>query len=320
MKTLSIDIETFSSVNLQKCGVYKYAESEDFEILLFGYAMDGGVVQVVDLACGEEIPADIIEALTDDAVIKTAFNAAFERVCLSRYLSDLGVSLDPFHDKHPLSQECARYLNPASWHCTMIWSATLGLPLSLEGVGAVLGLEKQKLTEGKALIKYFCVPCAPTKVNGGRTRNLPEHTRYVGPLDVAQTVAATYGTGGNNQPFVVECPKTLKIRSGCDGGGKGALIQDNLSATLCCNNDQTVFIPKAYGICSKDSNAMKSANPNSGFYKADTSRTLDGNGGNPTCNQGGIAIVEGNGSRPSHHGNGYAESDVMYTLNLGAAP
>lgn len=175
MKVLSIDIETFSSVNLQKCGVYKYAESEDFEILLFGYAVDGGAVQVVDLACGEKIPAEIIEALTDDSVIKTAFNAAFERVCLSRYLPDMGVSLDPFHDNHPLSQECARYLNPASWHCTMIWSATLGLPLSLEGVGAVLGLEKQKLTEGKSLIKYFCVPCAPTKTNGGRTRNLPQH-------------------------------------------------------------------------------------------------------------------------------------------------
>ena len=175
MKVLSIDIETFSSVNLQKCGVYKYAESEDFEILLFGYAVDGGAVQVVDLACGEKIPAEIIEALTDDSVIKTAFNAAFERVCLSRYLSDMGVSLDPFHDNHPLSQECARYLNPASWHCTMIRSATQGLPLSLEGVGAVLGLEKQKLTEGKDLIRYFCVPCKPTKANGGRTRNLPGH-------------------------------------------------------------------------------------------------------------------------------------------------
>lgn len=175
MKVLSIDIETFSSVNLKKCGVYKYAESEDFEILLFGYAVDGGAVQVVDLARGESIPAEIIDALTDDAVIKTAYNATFERVCLSRYLSDMGISLDPFHDNHPLSQECARFLNPASWHCTMIWAATLGLPLSLEGVGAVLGLEKQKLTEGKTLIKYFCVPCAPTKVNGGRTRNLPEH-------------------------------------------------------------------------------------------------------------------------------------------------
>ena len=175
MKVLSIDIETFSSVNLQKCGVYKYAESEDFEILLFGYAVDGGSVQVVDLACGESIPAEVIDALTDDSVIKTEYNATFERVFLSRYLSDMGIGLDPFHDNHPLSQECARFLNPSSWHCTMIWAATLGLPLSLEGVGAVLGLEKQKLTEGKALIKYFCVPCAPTKVNGGRTRNLPEH-------------------------------------------------------------------------------------------------------------------------------------------------
>lgn len=127
MKTLSIDIETFSSVNLQKCGVYKYAESEDFEILLFGYAIDGGPVQVVDLACGEKIPAEVIAALTDDAVIKTAYNATFERVCLSRYLSDMGVRLDPFHDNHPLSQECARFLNPESWHCTMIWAATLGL-------------------------------------------------------------------------------------------------------------------------------------------------------------------------------------------------
>lgn len=107
MRVLSIDIETFSSVNLQKCGVYKYAESEDFEILLFGYAVDGGVVQVVDLACGESIPAEIIDALTDDAVIKTAYNATFERVCLSRYLSDMGISLDPFYDNHPLSQECA---------------------------------------------------------------------------------------------------------------------------------------------------------------------------------------------------------------------
>ena len=145
--------------------------------------------------------------------------------------------------------------------------------------------------------------------------NHSQDCRYTGPLDVAQTVLSTFGTGGNNQPFVVETPKTLKIRSGCEGGGKGALIQDNLSATLSCNNDQTLFVPKAYGICSKDSNSMKSANPHSGFYTADTSRTLDGNGGNPSCNQGGIAIVEGNGSRPSHHGNGYAESEVMYTLN-----
>lgn len=175
MKSLSIDIETYSTVSLQKSGVYRYAESDDFEILLFGYSVDGGKVKVIDLAMGEQIPKDIIAALTDETVVKWAFNAQFERVCLSRYLSDLGISLDPYYDSHPLSQECVRYLNPSSWHCTMIWSATLGLPLSLEGVGAVLGLEKQKLSEGKNLIKYFCVPCNPTKVNGGRTRNMPKH-------------------------------------------------------------------------------------------------------------------------------------------------
>lgn len=175
MKNLEIDIETYSSIDLSKCGVYKYAEAEDFEILLFGYSVDGGEVIVVDLAAGESIPAEVVDALTDDAVTKWAFNAAFERVCLSRYLSDQGVSLDPFHDKHPLSQESARYLNPESWKCSMIWSAYLGLPLSLEGVGAVLGLEKQKLSEGKDLIRYFCVPCKPTKANGGRTRNLYSH-------------------------------------------------------------------------------------------------------------------------------------------------
>lgn len=155
MQHLSIDIETYFSVNLQKAGVYKYAESLDFDILLFGYSVDGGAVHVIDLACGEKIPAEIVDALSDESVIKWAFNAQFERVCLSNYLDTL--------------------LSPDSWHCTMVWSATLGLPLSLEGVGAVLGLEKQKLTEGKNLIKYFCVPCAPTKTNGGRTRNLPQH-------------------------------------------------------------------------------------------------------------------------------------------------
>ena len=175
MRTLSIDIETYSDVPLQKSGVYRYCESPNFEILLFGYSADSGPVQVVDLACGEKIPADILDALTDDAVTKWAFNASFERVCLSRYLRDLGISLDPFHDRHPLSQECARFLNPESWHCSMVWAATMGLPLSLEGVGAVLGLEKQKLTEGKDLIKFFCQPCAPTKTNGQRTRNRPFH-------------------------------------------------------------------------------------------------------------------------------------------------
>lgn len=159
MRTLSIDIESFSSVNLQKSGVYKYASSDDFEILLFGYSVDGGAVQVVDLALGEEIPQEILDALKDDEIIKWAFNASFERICLSAFLG----------------MPVGEYLNPKSWRCSMIWSATLGLPLSLEGVGAVLGLEKQKLTEGKNLIKYFCVPCAATKANGGRTRNLPMH-------------------------------------------------------------------------------------------------------------------------------------------------
>lgn len=145
--------------------------------------------------------------------------------------------------------------------------------------------------------------------------NHGQDCRYTGPLEVAQTVLSTFGTGGNNQPFVVQTPKTLKIRSGCEGGGKGALIQEDKSATLGYNNDQTLFVPKVYGICAKDSNAMKSSNPNSGFYEATTSRCLDGNGGNPSCNQGGMAVIEGNGTRPSHKGDGYKESDVMYTLN-----
>ena len=155
MKTLSIDIETYSDIPLQKTGVYRYCESPNFEILLFGYSIDSGPVQVVDLACGEHMLA----ALEDDSVIKWAFNAAFERVCLSRYLG------------YPTGE----YLDPESWHCSMVWAATMGLPLSLEGVGAVLGLEKQKLTEGKELIKYFCQPCLPTKANGQRTRNRPFH-------------------------------------------------------------------------------------------------------------------------------------------------
>lgn len=159
MKTLSIDIETYSDVQLPKTGVYRYCESDNFEILLFAYSVDSQPVQVVDLACGETIPEEIIVALEDDTVIKWAFNAAFERICLSRFLG------------YPTGT----YLNPESWRCSMIWAATMGLPLSLEGVGAVLGLEKQKLTEGKDLIKYFCQPCAATKANGGRTRNRPFH-------------------------------------------------------------------------------------------------------------------------------------------------
>lgn len=173
MKTLSIDIETYSSVDLAKCGVYKYTEAPDFDILLFGYSVDGGPVQVVDLACGEKIPTEIIAALTDTGVTKWAFNAQFERICLSCWLRKNG-NFDNTGYSIP-EDTVGNYLNPASWKCTMIWSAYMGLPLSLEGVGAVLGLGKQKMTEGKELIKYFCQPCVPTKTNGGRTRNLPEN-------------------------------------------------------------------------------------------------------------------------------------------------
>ena len=170
---MKIDIETYSSVELAKCGVYKYTEATDFDILLFGYSTDGGPVQVVDLARGETIPPKVIAALTNDDVTKWAFNAQFERICLSRWLRDHG-DFDNAYYSIP-EDTVGNYLDPASWKCTMIWSAYMGLPLSLEGVGAVLGLGKQKLTEGKELIKYFCQPCAPTKSNGGRTRNLPEN-------------------------------------------------------------------------------------------------------------------------------------------------
>lgn len=168
MKTMEIDIETYSEENLGKCGVYRYAESPSFEILLFGYSIDSGPVIVVDLASGETIPNEVLDALSDDSVTKWAFNATFERVCLSSYLGRLGRTIRR-------GNPGARYLDPSGWKCSMIWSATLGLPLSLEGVGTVLGLEKQKLSEGKELIRYFCQPCTPTKSNGGRTRNLPSN-------------------------------------------------------------------------------------------------------------------------------------------------
>lgn len=155
MRTLSIDIETYSSVDLAKSGVYRYAEAPDFEILLFGYSVDAGPVQVVDFACGEKIPKEIQQAILDNNVTKWAFNAQFERICLSKYF---GI-----------------HLAPNSWRCTMVWSAYLGLPLSLEGAAIVTGADKKKLTEGKELIRYFSVPCKPTVTNGGRTRNLPEH-------------------------------------------------------------------------------------------------------------------------------------------------
>ena len=160
IKQISLDLETYSSVDLKRSGTYRYCESSDFEILIFAYSVDGGEVQVVDLANGEALPADVVDALTNDAVQKWAFNAAFERICLSKWLG------------LPVGQ----YLSPVSWRCSMVWSAVMGLPLSLECAGAVLGLAKQKLAEGKELIRYFCKPCAATAANGQRTRNLPEHT------------------------------------------------------------------------------------------------------------------------------------------------
>ncbi len=173
IKTLSIDLETFSGVDLKKCGVYKYAESPNFEILLFGVPVDGGEVIVYDLVSGDTVPDEIIKALSDDGVTKWAYNASFERICLSAWLRRnypqhfRSYSID--------GDTVGNYLDPASWKCSLVWGAYMGLPLSLEGIGAVLKLDSQKMSEGKALIRYFCVPCKPTKANGGRTRNLPQH-------------------------------------------------------------------------------------------------------------------------------------------------
>ena len=173
MKELSIDLETYSDIDISKCGAYKYAESDNFEILLFGVSVDGEPIKVYDLACGDEIPEDILAALSDETVTKWAFNASFERICLSNWLKRYHPE---YFTGYSIPEDPAsKYLDPASWKCTMIWSAYMGLPLSLEAVGAVLRLEDQKLKEGKDLIRYFCNPCKPTKANGGRTRNLPEH-------------------------------------------------------------------------------------------------------------------------------------------------
>ena len=173
IQTLSLDLETFSDVDLQKCGVYKYAQSPNFEILLFGVSVDGGEVVVYDLAQGDTVPMDIIKALTDDTVTKWAYNAAFERICLSVWLQR---NYPTYFRSYSIDEDTVGdYLDPSAWKCSMIWAAYIGLPLSLAGAGTVLGLEEQKLKEGKDLIRYFCVPCKPTKVNGGRTRNLPEH-------------------------------------------------------------------------------------------------------------------------------------------------
>ena len=173
IKNLSLDLETKSSVDIGKAGAYKYAESPDFDILLFGVSVNHGPIIVYDLACGDTVPEEIIAALSDDRVTKWAYNASFERVCLSVWLRrnypehfrSYSISGDPVQN----------YLDPASWKCTLVWAAYNGLPLGLEKVGAVLGFEEQKLKEGKDLIKYFCCPCKPTKSNGGRTWNLPQH-------------------------------------------------------------------------------------------------------------------------------------------------
>lgn len=154
-RILEVDIETYSDVDLIKCGVYAYADSPAFEVLLFAYSFDGGETQIVDLAQGEELSTEVESAIFDDSITKTAFNANFERTCLSKYFR--------------------KRLSPASWHCSAVQAAMLALPRSLEDVGAVLGLERQKMKEGKDLIRYFCIPCKPTKANGGRTRNLPCH-------------------------------------------------------------------------------------------------------------------------------------------------
>ena len=173
IREMSIDLETYSDIDITKCGAYKYAESDYFEILLFGVSVNGGPVKVYDLACGDTIPEEILAALSDENITKWAFNASFERVCLSNWLK----RHCPEHFRGYIIPEdpASKYLDPSSWKCTMIWSAYMGLPLSLESVGAVLKLQDQKLKEGKDLIRYFCKPCKPTKANGGRTRNLPQH-------------------------------------------------------------------------------------------------------------------------------------------------
>ena len=170
---LSIDLETKSGTDLSKSGVYRYVEDDDFEILLFGYSINGGEVSVVDMACGEQIPEDVLRAVADENVVKWAFNAAFERICLSTWLRKHRPDL--FASYSIPEDSVGNYLNPVSWRCSMIWAAYIGLPLSLEGVGAVLKLQDQKMSEGKALIKFFSVPCKASKTNGGRTWNRPEH-------------------------------------------------------------------------------------------------------------------------------------------------
>lgn len=173
IKELSIDLETYSDIDIKKSGVYKYSESDSFEILLFAVSINSGPVTVYDLASGETLPDELINAIIDDTVIKWAFNASFERICLSAWIRNYYPTR--FKNYNTNEDTVGNYLNPSSWHCTLVWSAYMGLPLSLEGVGIILGLEEQKMKEGKDLIRYFCIPCKPTNSNGGRSRNLPLH-------------------------------------------------------------------------------------------------------------------------------------------------
>lgn len=182
INTLSLDLETYSDVDLAKAGVYKYAESTNFEILLLGVSINDGPVDVYDLASGDAVPDKLVAAIASDEIIKWSFNASFERICLSswllrhypEYLDNSDNDFTPCHYSIP-EDTVGNYLNPLSWRCSMVLSAYNGLPQSLEQVGTVLGFDRQKLKEGKDLIRYFCVPCRPTKSNDGRTRNLPEH-------------------------------------------------------------------------------------------------------------------------------------------------
>lgn len=173
IESISIDIETYSDRDLKKCGVYKYAESPNAELLLFGYSINNGPVTVIDVAQGEEVPEYILKALTDDNIIKWAYNASFERIFLSVWLKR---NYPQYFVSYSIDEDTvSNYLDPSAWRCSLVWGAVMGLPLSLKGIGAVLKLDEQKMSEGSDLIRYFCVPCKPTKSNGGRTRNLPEH-------------------------------------------------------------------------------------------------------------------------------------------------
>ena len=173
IESISIDIETYSDRDLKKCGVYKYAESPNAELLLFGYSINNGPVTVIDVAQGEEVPEYILKALTDYNIIKWAYNASFERIFLSVWLKR---NYPQYFVSYSIPEDTvSNYLDPSAWRCSLVWGAVMGLPLSLKGIGAVLKLDEQKMSEGSDLIRYFCVPCKPTKSNGGRTRNLPEH-------------------------------------------------------------------------------------------------------------------------------------------------